>query len=402
MATSVLSPYGPPSPPCIRLVKDKGDYFEALTGTAGFVIKVIGEAHDMYEMERQDHVANFLVPSLLSAYDLDASDAVLEHSYRHVAAQLEKLRPSPGVIHQGNWKEYLGQKSYYSAYVQFFDQCIGQEGLERTFYTIFPQLIPGLVVSSLSPLLHLGFGIETQHPLIVAEGLAYMCITYADPGPSLTDLVQQQRACRRPMSCTDILETIAEDKRFDGSFDQATFAAKLKVVLSSRGDLIKTYTRQWGVDGLSETLLVERLDELSVLLANLVLSLDQTNHDPNLQPPPLDPYLVYTLLPVTRAVRFMIDHLPSLVDKQRLVKVLWCATISYFVIQGRPAVNTHTPPDDTPDWNEMILRALASGDPRVVIVIRTLFQWEERHFCSVFPMAAQAVLNADASRAYCK
>lgn len=57
-------------------------------------------------------------------------------------------------------------------FLEFFDKIVKEEGMEKVFnyYAFHPQLFPRLFGGAFHPVIHLGYGIEFQIPIIVSEG----------------------------------------------------------------------------------------------------------------------------------------------------------------------------------------------------------------------------------------
>lgn len=67
---------------------------------------------------------NHLPHILGSAYILGASPDQLNHIYDEEAKELEAWKPSPGEISFEDWRDYLGEKEYQKAYVDFFEDML--------------------------------------------------------------------------------------------------------------------------------------------------------------------------------------------------------------------------------------------------------------------------------------
>lgn len=64
---------------------------------------------------------NHMPHILCAAYHLGASADQLHHIYDVESKQLEEWKDSPAEIHYGDWKDFLGDRRYQRAYVDFFE-----------------------------------------------------------------------------------------------------------------------------------------------------------------------------------------------------------------------------------------------------------------------------------------
>lgn len=210
-------------------------------------------------------------------------------TFKRFRPDKERIPPTPTItITTRNWRDWLGHKSYYHDYLDFFDQELGlleqeQDATETPLLSpstttatmskmanlvaeYLTPLIPGLCAST-GALIHLGYGVEFESRLVIAEGLAYACISYQ---PATTCFIpsnipsswkhHQHKSATTTSGATgttsvtkrsptvSILNMIRNDKRLDGIFD-AGFQGRLNVVMSSRVSLLKSYLGMWTSQG---------------------------------------------------------------------------------------------------------------------------------------------------------
>jgi hypothetical protein len=67
---------------------------------------------------------NHMPHALCSAYLLGASDRQLHKIYDVESQELEPWKPSPAEVTQGDWRDFLGDKRYQRAYVDFFEDSL--------------------------------------------------------------------------------------------------------------------------------------------------------------------------------------------------------------------------------------------------------------------------------------
>lgn len=70
-----------------------------------------------HNLQFDNHMAHILS----SAYILGANEQQLHHIYDEEAKQLEPWTDSPAEIVETDWRDYLGDKRYQRAYVDFFE-----------------------------------------------------------------------------------------------------------------------------------------------------------------------------------------------------------------------------------------------------------------------------------------
>ncbi|KAG0204639.1 hypothetical protein BGX28_003476 [Mortierella sp. GBA30] len=342
-------------------------------------LSILQAQYHIYHTDLSGYLAGgAMVQDALTKYALGGTPRDLYQTYKRFRPDKERIPPAPTItITTRNWRDWLGHKSYYHDYLDFFDQELRQ--LEARVLKESPSastpaalaaswsaspstplstamggvvsdyltpLIPGLCAST-GPLIHLGYGVEFGSRLATAEGLAYACISYqpattcftttsmSNPlwtggGSSVADETSS-KSCRSQMRSptVSILNMIRNDKRLDGMFD-AGFQGKLNVVMSSRVSLLKSYLGMWTsqVHSVSEALL--DLSQTSSLLL-----FTATNRFGDEQQ--LDKNLVNILL-ATHAARFLVKILPSGLEKEQLLKAIWMSLVATYVVQGRPKV----------------------------------------------------------------
>ncbi|KAG0344466.1 hypothetical protein BG004_004457 [Podila humilis] len=325
------------------------------------VVSMIQAQYHIYHTDLSGYLAGgAMVQDALTTFALGGSPRDLFQIYKKFRPDKERIPPTPTVhINSRNWKDWLGHKSYYHDYLDFFDRELRLLETKSPIHLTTPQqtvsgswpivpeylapLIPGLCAAA-GPLIHLGYGIEFGSRLAIAEGLAYACISFQSTStcfipnsmPScwphsdesknngITGDIFTQRK-RSPGS--SILNMIRNDKRLDGMFD-AGFQGKLNVVMSSRVSLLKSYLAMWAtqIQSVSEAL-------LDLSRTTTLLLFTGTNRFGDEQQ--LDKNLANVLL-TTHAARFLVKVLPTDKQKEQLLKAIWMSLVATYVVQGRP------------------------------------------------------------------
>ncbi|ORY00471.1 hypothetical protein K493DRAFT_335313 [Basidiobolus meristosporus CBS 931.73] len=328
---------------------------------------LLDEHHRRFHIDYGGYLANHVTHNLFSLYALGATSECLTSHFNQSAQNLERFPPSKINITEENWRFFLGQKKYYTDYVKFFDQRIRLFGLLETFQKYGSILIPGLLGNSLHPLVHLGFGVEFEHPSVTSEGLAYAAMTYLSYGELIDEA---STPFNQNLGCRQILEMIRTDKRFDGPFE-GQFQAKVKILVKSRADLLKSYVDAWVSRG-QDINIEEKLRELTRTVTQIYAS-ECLKGKSNI--------FLGHILTSSNAVKSLMPHL-STVDRTRLFRVYWLAVISHYIIQGRPHIHIlqHTEisgAEQTAPWPVIIHEVLTNQDDKVPNLVRTLM-WAEQ------------------------
>lgn len=173
------------------------------------------------------------VKLLGSAYLFDGSADHLNNVYEDVAAHdsLEHWEDSPSEIAAHDYRDYLGQRNYQRAFVDFFEDQLVLQGYDWKFivekylfdrgpkstpnaYPMFNCLTSGLG----HPLIHLGYAYELNSREIAMEALGLAATCY---NPALAKLLEIKPA-EPTHSTNNIFEVFARvqaDKRLDHAFD---------------------------------------------------------------------------------------------------------------------------------------------------------------------------------------
>jgi len=91
---------------------------------------------------------------------------------------LEPARSSALEISEANWADFLGKRSDYAAYCEFFDRQIQELGLDEVLRRYMPTLLPAWIGSFTHAGIHLGWGLDANNDCMIAEGLAYLAFSY--------------------------------------------------------------------------------------------------------------------------------------------------------------------------------------------------------------------------------
>jgi len=144
---------------------------------------------DAYHIEFNGHLTNHVKHAVVALSGLGASASVIKAYYENYARLtpygygLEPARGSKYTITKTNWTTYLGQRTSYSSYYEFFDQEEKELGKDELLKRYLPLLLPGWTGSLTHAAIHLGWALDINNRCMMIEGLAYMAFSYVSCHP---------------------------------------------------------------------------------------------------------------------------------------------------------------------------------------------------------------------------
>jgi Questin oxidase-like len=227
--------------------------------------------HDIYF--GPNHFHNHFPHALLSQFALGAPESRLKKEW----GLEDYLRPlgkkQPTEITDDNWKEYIGIDKYYHNYLDFFKEKIEKNGVQKTVlqYALDETLLPSFVSGAVHPLIHVGFGLEFNSDIVVAEGLAEACVHSPAFAP-VVDVAMYSKPPTDKKSLVTIADEIRKDKSFENVVKFKDFP-KSKPLLKSKPacDAIKNYVMKWSFDDTPEGL-AKAYSELFELVTHFTVS----------------------------------------------------------------------------------------------------------------------------------
>ncbi|SPN96777.1 uncharacterized protein DNG_00297 [Cephalotrichum gorgonifer] len=190
---------------------------------------------------------------LSSAYLLGASEDQLRNIYEKEVEDLEPWAESPGEVGEDDWTEYLGDRRYQRAYVDYFeDQLVmrfsydWKKLLEHYMFHDKHRLVYGLFGGLGHPLIHLGYAYEMNCKEIAIDALTMGAVQhnylhkyleypkYTRPSPFTTH------------SISDLLGRLRGDKRFDGIFKRPGLK-NFDELFEKHEDLLLEYWNAWEI-----------------------------------------------------------------------------------------------------------------------------------------------------------
>ncbi|MBB5912107.1 hypothetical protein BJY24_000974 [Nocardia transvalensis] len=150
--------------------------------------KVLDDVSDLlddrtHHIEFNGHLTNHVKHAVVALAAIGASEERIRDYYRTYAHltpygfPLEPRRPSTQVIDSGNWREFLGRRTHFDAYLTFFDREVAERGISGAVGEYAPELLRGWIGAFTHAAIHLGWGLWAEHPGLTAEALAYLAFS---------------------------------------------------------------------------------------------------------------------------------------------------------------------------------------------------------------------------------
>jgi len=205
---------------------------------------------DIFFNDRGFH--NHCVHHLLAAYSCGASPQLLEAIYKRFEEYLRPRLPSKVKITKENWTQYLSRDDLFTDYLEFFEEEIHDKGMEKTFeeYALHKDMFLRLFSGVFHPIIHVGYGIEFQISLILAEGLACTAVHKNRFAELLNDSYFNNKNGSKKI--IDIVNDIIKDDQEFKSFLPYENDQKFLEVLKQKTDPVRKYSSQWKIEETEE------------------------------------------------------------------------------------------------------------------------------------------------------
>ncbi|KAJ6099670.1 hypothetical protein N7467_001205 [Penicillium canescens] len=215
------------------------------------------------------HLPHFLG----SAYALGADKDQLVRSYEHEITQLVPIGRGfirGDAISGDNWRNFVAQKEYTVAYVDFFDgQVKGHEGawtkvLEEYLYSGDEPLINGFTGGLGHPFIHLAYAYEFASPQVATQALSQGCTEY-NPLHTLLDHPSVDNSTYKTTSLSEVIERVRKDSRFDSVLSEPGILNLDILTQRQHLDIVREHWNAWQVvDPIRQ---FEECCDLAVLIA---------------------------------------------------------------------------------------------------------------------------------------
>ena len=158
---------------------------------------------DRHHIEFNGHLTNHNKHAVIAFYKLRAPEQRIQEFYQQYIVEtpygygLELPKTSPVDITNQNWKTYIGQRTSFTSYCQFFENIYEQQGLETLLSEYLPDLLSGWVGSLTHALIHLGWALDVNNKRMIVEGFAYLAFSYVAIGGA--NLTVEHKAEKSPL-----------------------------------------------------------------------------------------------------------------------------------------------------------------------------------------------------------
>ncbi|KAN0110281.1 Protein of unknown function (DUF4243) domain containing protein [Hyaloscypha variabilis] len=320
------------------------------------------------------------MPHLLgSAYLLGANVEQLQKIYDEEAKELEEWKDAPAEISDADWRDFLGDRRYQRAFVDFFEDELAlkfgydwKAVAEEYLFSGKEPLINGVVAGLGHPLIHLGYAYELSSKELAIEALAMASSSYNYMHKYLDDPSYTKPSTYSTSSPLEILHKIADDTRFDGLFNERG-DGNIETLFKSHEDLILEHWNAWKIDDPKR----QFQDSQEAAVALLVRTVQPGTHA-------YDFFMVHVLTS-SHAVRTLIPLIPKRFHVS-LVRQWWLLTIAVYVAQLRPKIDDDIEAKPNKQWNYVEDKAVNgpwATDAHFVKAIRAIktaaFTWGDVH-----------------------
>ncbi|WP_434389948.1 questin oxidase family protein [Melittangium boletus] len=133
-----------------------------------------------HHIEFNGHLTNHVKHAVVALAGLGASPGKIKAYYDNYARLtpygygLEAPKRSKHTITEDNWKHFLGRRTSYGSYCDFFDRRQKELGTDALLQQYLPELLAGWVGAFTHATIHLGWALDIQSRWMTIEGLAYM------------------------------------------------------------------------------------------------------------------------------------------------------------------------------------------------------------------------------------
>lgn len=313
---------------------------------------------------------NHLPHILCSAYLLGAQPSQLHRIYEVESESLEPWKDSPSEIIEEDWRDFLGDKRYQRAYVDFFEDTLAMKfkydwkRVIEDYVLKGPEpLVNGLIGGLGHPLIHLGYAYEFDNREIAMEALGLAATQYNFLHKYLDDASYTKKSAFTSTSPTELLGKIARDTRFDGIFAEPGYD-NIEPLFEEHESLVLEYWNAWELANPVE----QFRESQEAAVALLVATVPPGTHAYN--------FFIVHLLTTSHAVRILLPLLPAKFHLP-LVRQWWLLTLAVYVAELRPKIDPDYIPADLKGkgWHYVETKALESEwamDAHYVKAIRAI------------------------------
>lgn len=320
------------------------------------------------------------MPHLLgSAYLLGAEANHLQKIYDEESKELEPWKDSLAEVTESDWRNFLGDKKYQRAYVDFFEDELAlkfsynwKEVADEYLFSGKQPLINGVIAGLGHPLIHLGYAYELSSRELGMEALAMASTAYNYLHKYMDDSSYSKPSTYSTTSPLEILDKIAKDTRFDGLFLEKG-AGNIETLFSQHEALVLEHWNAWTISDPK----TQFKDSQEAAVALLVRTVKPGTHA-------YDFFMVH-LTTTSHAVRILLPLIPKKFHVS-LVRQWWLLTIAVYISQLRPPIDEDLEEKPSKGWKyveDMAVSGPWSTDAHYVKALRAMkeaaFTWGDVH-----------------------
>ncbi|KAI1269256.1 hypothetical protein F5Y18DRAFT_423498 [Xylariaceae sp. FL1019] len=295
---------------------------------------------------------NHLPHILCSAYLLGATHSQLTHIYDVEAEELEPWQPSPSEISDVRWREFLGQKTYQRAYVDFFEDSLATDHdydwkkvVEEYMFGGDEPLANCLIGGLGHPLIHLGYAYEMGNKELAMEALGLTAVQYNFLHKYLDDPSYTKPSANSNSDPSNLLTKMAADERLTGLFETPGFD-NFQALFDKHEDLVMEYWNAWSLEDPTKQFQQSQEAAVSLLVATVRPGTRAYN------------FFVVHLLTTSHAVRILLPVIPAKFQIS-LVRQWWLLTVAVYMIHLCPKIELDViPKAGTKQWSYVEDKAL--------------------------------------------
>ncbi|KAL6720684.1 hypothetical protein ACLMJK_002609 [Lecanora helva] len=297
--------------------------------TLKHLLKLNHTNHSIVYHQLQFH--NHMPHILGSAYILGASSEHLNETYEKESKELEPWRDSPGEISSFDWRDYLGDRRYQRAYVDFFEDQLVLHGydwkkvLNEYLFNGKEPLVNCLIAGLGHPLIHLGYAYEVSSRDVAMEALGLATTSYSFLHKYLDEPFYTKPPAYSASSPMEILKNVSVDERFDNLFSHPG-ADNIGPLFAAHEAALLDHWNAWQLPNLWS-----QFRDAQYAATALLVATHERRYSRDFD------FFIVHLLTTSHAVRILLPLIPAKFHTS-LVRQWWLVTIAVYVAQLRPHI----------------------------------------------------------------
>ncbi|KAI0205013.1 hypothetical protein F4808DRAFT_413007 [Astrocystis sublimbata] len=275
---------------------------------------------------------NHLPHILSSAYLLGASDKQLHEIYNVESEDLEPWQPSPAEVTKDDWRDFLGDRRYQRAFVDFFEDGLAMKHnydwkkvVDDYMFSGHEPLANCLIGGLGHPLIHLGYAYEMDNKEVAMEALGLAATQYNFLHKYTDDPSYSKPSSLKTTNPLELLNKMAGDKRLGKIFKEPGFD-NLGPLFENHEDLVMEYWNAWSLDDPKK----QFQDSQEAAVSLLVATVPPGTHSYN--------FFIVHLLTTSHAVRILLPFIPARFHIS-LVRQWWLLTVAVYAIFKCPKID---------------------------------------------------------------